>query len=143
VSKLVVGIDGSDASKHALLWAIEEARLRRAEVVALHAWEAPVVTPDLAPEPEIDLPGVIAEGQEAALRFVTAIVAEVAGDVADVTVLASAVEGHAVTVLVEAARGADLLVVGHRGRGGFAGLRLGSVSQQLAQHAPCPVVIHR
>jgi nucleotide-binding universal stress UspA family protein len=142
VSKLVVGIDGSDASKHALRWAIEEARLRGAEVVALYAWDAPLVTPDLAPTPELDLPGLIAEGQEAALRLVKGIVDEVAG-AGNVTVTPTAVEGNAVTVLVEAARDADLLVVGNRGRGGFAELLLGSVSQQVAQHAPCPVVIHR
>jgi nucleotide-binding universal stress UspA family protein len=50
-------------------------------------------------------------------------------------------EGPAAPVLIEAGRGAALLVLGSRGRGGFAGLLLGSVSQQCAQHPPCPVVI--
>lgn len=53
----------------------------------------------------------------------------------------SVLEGTPAQVLVEAAQGADLLVVGTRGHGGFTGLLLGSVSQQAAHHAPCPVVI--
>ncbi len=58
-----------------------------------------------------------------------------------VEVEAEAVEGPPAESLIRAGRGAELLVVGSRGRGGFAGLLLGSVSQQCAQHPPCPVVI--
>jgi nucleotide-binding universal stress UspA family protein len=68
---------------------------------------------------------------------------EVIGDVKDVAVERKAVEGMAAQVLVDEAAGADLLVVGSRGHGGFAGLLLGSVSQQCAHHASCPVVIIR
>jgi nucleotide-binding universal stress UspA family protein len=53
------------------------------------------------------------------------------------------IEGSAVQVLLDAARDADLLVVGSRGHGGFAGLLLGSVSAQLVHHAPCPVLVVR
>jgi nucleotide-binding universal stress UspA family protein len=61
----------------------------------------------------------------------------------DVTIEQRVVEGPAATALIEAAKGAELLVVGSRGHGGFTGLLLGSVSDQVANHAPCPVVIVR
>jgi nucleotide-binding universal stress UspA family protein len=70
-------------------------------------------------------------------------VSEVAGPDPEVEVETVAVHGSAAHSLVEAAANADLLVVGSRGHGGFAGLLLGSVSQQCAHHAPCPVVIVR
>ena len=63
MEKIVVGIDGSDASKNALRWAVEDARARGAEVVALHAYEAPVSVLDAAPATPIDLPGLVAEAQ--------------------------------------------------------------------------------
>ena len=68
---------------------------------------------------------------------------EVAAETAGLDIERTVVEGSAATALLEAAQGADLLVVGSRGRGGFAGLLLGSVSQQCAHHASCPVVIVR
>jgi nucleotide-binding universal stress UspA family protein len=70
-------------------------------------------------------------------------IAEIARDADGVEIESKVVEGGAAEVLVEAVGGDDLLVVGSRGHGGFAGLLLGSVSQQCAQHAPCPVVIVR
>lgn len=141
--KIVVGIDGSEAAKNALRWALEEARLRSAEIVAVHAWEAPPAMPEPGPAPGFDLVGILPEVEEAGERLVKAVVEEVVGDDSDVTVEPVAIQGPAASVLVEAARDADLLVVGSRGHGGFTALLLGSVSQQLAHHAPCPLLIHR
>jgi nucleotide-binding universal stress UspA family protein len=76
-------------------------------------------------------------------KFLKETVAEVVGEGSDVAIEEVTTEGPAAEVLVDAAEGADLLVVGSRGHGGFAGVMLGSVSQQCAQHASCPVVIVR
>jgi nucleotide-binding universal stress UspA family protein len=143
VVKIVVGIDGSEAAKNALRWALEEARLRSAEIVAVHAWEAPSAMPEPGPAPGFDLVGILPEVEEAGERLVKAVVEEVVGDDSDVTVEPVAIQGPAASVLVEAARDADMLVVGSRGHGGFTALLLGSVSKQLAHHAPCPLLIHR
>jgi nucleotide-binding universal stress UspA family protein len=143
VGKIVVGIDGSEAAKNALRWALEEARLRSAEIVAVHAWEAPPAMPEPGPAPGFDLVEILPEVEEAGERLVKAVVEGVVGDDSDVTVEPVAIQGPAASVLVEAARDADLLVVGSRGHGGFTALLLGSVSQQLAHHAPCPLLIHR
>lgn len=143
MAKIVVGIDGSEESRNALRWALDEARLRSAEIVAVHAWEAPPTVPEPGPAPGFDLVGILPEVVEASERLVKAVVEEVVGDDPDVTVEAVTIQGPAASVLVEAARDADMLVVGSRGHGGFAALLLGSVSQQLAHHAPCPLLIHR
>jgi nucleotide-binding universal stress UspA family protein len=141
VEKVVVGIDGSDASKAALRWAVEDARARGAEVVALHAYEVPVPAADAVPVAPVDLPALTAETHEGALRFVSEIVDEVVGKAVAVNVAPIAVEDEPVRALLDAARDADLLVVGHRGHR-LSGL-LGSVSLECAQHAACPVLIHR
>jgi nucleotide-binding universal stress UspA family protein len=141
--KIVVGVDGSDGSKRALRFAVEEARAHGARVVALHSWQPPVLAVDVTPMPPPDIAAEIGNLHENALRLVTAVVEEVVGDDSSVSVEAVAVEGPAASALVDAARDADLLVMGSRGLGGFAGLLLGSVSQQCVQHATCPVVIHR
>ena len=141
--KIVVGVDGSDASRNALIWAFEEARLRGAELVAVHAWEPPPTIPEPGPAPGFDLVAVLPQVEEAGQRLVETVTKEAAGDYADVTYEGVALNGPPVEVLVDAARDADILVVGSRGRGGFAALVLGSVSQALAHHAPCPLLIYR
>jgi nucleotide-binding universal stress UspA family protein len=147
VAKIVVGIDGSETSRDALLWAIDEARLRKVPVVAVHAWEPPPATPEVIPAPmpppRVDPVSVMPQIEAAATRLVEDVVEEVAAGASDVEVTAKARQGPAAHVLAEMAQEDDLLVVGSRGRGGFAALVLGSVSQQCAQHAPCPVVIYR
>jgi nucleotide-binding universal stress UspA family protein len=141
MARIVVGIDGSDHSKKALRWALDEARLRSVSLYVVYAWTLPVYATGygFAPGDLFD-PKVISDG---ATEQLEKAVAEVVGDASDVKVERKAVEGMAAQVLVEEAAGADLLVVGSRGHGGFAGLLLGSVSQQCAQHASCPVVIIR
>jgi nucleotide-binding universal stress UspA family protein len=101
------------------------------------------VPPDVSPAPRLDLVTFVKDVQESALKLVTAVVEEVVGDDPAIDVMVRALEGPAVSVLIDAARGADLLVLGSRGLGGFTGLLVGSVSQQCIQHAPCPVTIHR
>lgn len=141
--RIVVGVDGSQASKEAFSWALAEARLRGDSVVAIHAWTPPYPTPAGLPgglvTPVED--GVDEAVRKAAQEVLAQTVSEAAAD--DVTVEQRLVEGPAATTLIEAADGAELLVVGSRGHGGFTGLLLGSVSQQVANHAPCPVVIVR
>jgi len=145
VGKIVVGVDGSDASKDALRWALDEARLRSDFVVAVHAWQVPVLPVDVGPPPvpALDMVTLLPELERAAQRLVESVVADVVPDDAGVDVQPVAAEGPAATVLIDAARDAELLVVGPRGHGGFLGLLLGSVRMQVAQHAPCPVVIDR
>jgi nucleotide-binding universal stress UspA family protein len=142
VEKIVVGIDGSDASKGALRWAVEDARARGAEVVALHAYEVVVAVTDAVPTAPVDLFGLTAETHDDAQQFVTRVVDEVVGNSVSVDVAPIAVEDSPAKALLDAARDADLLVVGSHGHG-LSGLFLGSVSLECAQHAACPVVIFR
>jgi nucleotide-binding universal stress UspA family protein len=136
---IVVGVDGSDHSIAALRWGVEEARLRRARVLAVYAWRLPHVTTAHEAlhvlEVDLDL------GQEARELLKTIVAQAVPGTDVEIEQVVS--EGSAAPALLAAAERADLLVVGSRGRGGFTGLLLGSVSQQVAQHARCPVVVVR
>ena len=137
---IVVGIDGSESSAEALRWALGEAQLRKTDVLGLHAWTMPAPPGRLGfyAEPLQD-PEPYREGAE---KLVESVVGEVAAG-GDVRVEHRAVQGSAGDVLVQASEGADLLVVGSRGHGGFTGLLLGSVSQQCVTHAKCPVVVLR
>ena len=149
MGRIVVGVDGSPASVAALKFALEEARLRRATVLAVHAWVLPlfegVPGPFLlpvAPDPPLEQARSLLEAQAA--RVLDEAIAHVAAErPADVEVVSKVVEAAPAAALLEAAEDAELLVVGSRGRGGFAGLLLGSVSQRCAQRATCPVVIVR
>jgi nucleotide-binding universal stress UspA family protein len=144
MDRIVVGIDGSEQSKGALRYAVEEGRVHGAPVVAVLAWDAPVPPADATIAPPVDFPALLAEAQAEAEGLLEDVVAEVVGADADgVRVERRAIEGPPAAVLLDAAGVADLLVVGSRGRGGFARLLLGSVSEQVAHHAPCPVLIHR
>lgn len=134
---IVVGVDGSEASIEALRFAIQEARAHGCEVKAVKAWSVP----PLAYGAGWSVPAPLGD-------YATIAQAELDKSLADTDHVASGVvvtpivrEGQAANVLCEQASGADLLVVGSRGLGGFRGLLLGSVSQQCANHAPCPVVI--
>lgn len=139
MARIVVGVDGSGPSLAALRWAVDEGRRRGAAVEAVHAWSYPAVTSvaGLVPRPAAAHDDLAAEAQAVLDDPCDALGPEGAG------VARVLQEGPVARCLLEAAEGADLLVVGSRGRGGFAGLLLGSVSQQVAHHAPCPVVIVR
>lgn len=138
---LVVGVDGSEQSLQALRWAIDEARLRQEPVTLVMTYSIP-----LSYQPYGDLPGagdprLEEESSHAAQQELDQALEQV--DVPEgVEVATEIVEDHQpAKALTERASRDDLLVVGSRGRGGFKGLLLGSVSQQCAQHANCPVVI--
>jgi len=141
VKRIVVGVDGSDASKAALAWAADEAELRGTDVLALLAWMPTVAV--AGPWPAIVPVSVPEEVEQAADATLAAVVDEVLGEEPKVHVVERVVHGAAAPALVEAAGHAELLVVGSRGLGGFSGMLLGSVSHQCAQHASCPVVIVR
>lgn len=133
---IVVGVDGSEGSRQAFRFALAEARLRQASLKAVLAWALPFsggATTGM-------LPSLLADFQTEAERSLDDAILE-AGGAEDVVLEKVVVEGAAGHALIEAAKGAELIVVGSRGRGGFKGLLLGSVSQQCAHHAPCPVVI--
>jgi nucleotide-binding universal stress UspA family protein len=140
LSKIVVGVDGSPGSRVALHWAHDEARLRHVPLEAVIVWQFPVMTSLPAfgamPPPE-DLSG----DAENALLQVLADEGVTSTDEVPVTTIVA--EGAAAPALLGAAADADLLVVGHRGHGGFTGLLLGSVSQHCVSHAACPVVVVR
>jgi nucleotide-binding universal stress UspA family protein len=141
MSRIVVGVDGSEHASQALRWALSEARLRGCPVLAVHAWESPYMpTADYGAAPFLIPVETIEENAERTLA--EALVA-VASETSGVELERRIVEGSAARVLTELAQMEDLVVVGSRGRGGFAGLLLGSTSQQCAQHARCPVVIVR
>jgi nucleotide-binding universal stress UspA family protein len=140
MQRIVVGVDGSENSRVALDWALAEAQLRHASVDVVNAWQ-PVFIVGFGGMPGGAAVQEDAAHEEEAHRVLDEMTAGTHPTDPAVTIDKVAVRGLSASALLEAAKGADLLVVGSRGRGGFAGLLLGSVSQQVAQHAECPVVI--
>jgi nucleotide-binding universal stress UspA family protein len=137
-STIVVGVDGSEGSRHALEFALDEARCRGAEVKAVAAWHIP---PSIYDGGWVPVQVDVAEFEEIAREKLDKCLVEEKVAECGVAVTPILREGQAADVLVAEARGANLLVVGSRGLGGFKGLLLGSVSQQCAHHARCPVAI--
>jgi nucleotide-binding universal stress UspA family protein len=138
MQRIVVGVDGSENSRRALEWAIEEAKIRRAQLTVVSAWQIPNVV----------LSSTVATAaydsdvwKSAATETLDTMLRAVDSDGLSAGLDRQVVEGPPAKMLLDVAKGADLIVVGSRGRGGFAGLLLGSVSQQVAHHADCPVVI--
>ena len=136
MGRIVVGLDASEDSLRALRWALDEAELREAELELVHSYP----TPEL-----VALPAVVTLPSDEQLRFaaediITEALERVGGP-RGVHVTMVARPGGAATVLCEVAEGADLLVVGARGLGGFRGLLLGSVTHQVVAHSPCPVLV--
>jgi nucleotide-binding universal stress UspA family protein len=146
MNEIVVGVDGSEESRAALDWAVEEGRLRQAPVLAIHAWEVPMVpAPTGLVPPSVEVVGDLTELREDAASLVEMMVREIAGDAADVEIRPLTVEDKPVRALLDAAErnDAQMIVVGSRGHGGFVSLLIGSTSDQVARHATCPVVVHR
>jgi nucleotide-binding universal stress UspA family protein len=130
--QIVIGFDGSPHSRAALRWSLDQAASLNGGVTAVLAWQVPLVS----------VPGAFdrAELEEAYRQFLIKTVSEIVPSpkVPLATVLA---EGDPTQSLITASQGADMLVLGIRGRTGFAGLMLGSVSQACAANASCPVVL--
>jgi nucleotide-binding universal stress UspA family protein len=140
---IVVGVDHSAGAKAAVRFALDEARLRQATLRVVHAWQFGYIG---ATGLEGWLPaagGELEDFRQAAAAALDETLRDVGADTDGVAIERRVDQGTPAAVLVEESRGADLLVVGSRGHGGFAQLLLGSVSQQCAQHAFCPVVIVR
>jgi len=133
---IVVGVDGSEPSKHALAWAAEEARLRGASLRVVTAWHIPTV---IYPS---DIDSYATEPEAARVRL-DGEIAEILGPHPDITVSRIVDVGPAARLILQHAEDASLVVVGWRGHGGFGGLLLGATSSQIAHHATCPVTIVR
>jgi nucleotide-binding universal stress UspA family protein len=140
---IIVGVDGSEHSRHALAWAMREAVKHHLPltVMSIHPPSARPATsiywgvhsyPENSFDPEL--------ARAAVQQFVDKVAGEI-GEAPEITV--SVGTGDVTEELVNASRDADMLVVGSRGGGGFARLLMGSVSSQVVQHASCPVVVIR
>lgn len=139
--QVVVGVDGSAESVEALRWAAAYAAATSATISAVLSWHYPaaagIVPPGIAPKPLTD--EVRATMREALDKALT----EVFGTTTPPNVRAKIAYGHPAVVLVEESQHADLLVVGNRGHGAFAGMLTGSVSIHCVNNAHCPVVVVR
>lgn len=133
--RIVVGVDGSPASVRALQQAVELAAALGAEVDAVHTWLVSYGATELSMMPAVPSTELQAAAEQTLAEAVAAV------DAKGVTVNRIVTEGDAASTLLEAAEGADMLVVGSRGHGGFVGLLLGSVSHKVIHHAPCPVLV--
>lgn len=132
---VVVGIDGSESSKHALRWAARIARAEDARIEVVGTWQWPyaygwtaAVPMEYSPEQDLE-------------KVLNDVVGEVFDSGRPVDLTVRVLEGDPARVLIELSETALLVVVGSRGRGGFAGLVLGSVSRKVAELAKCPVLI--
>src|SRR5262245_3732734 len=145
--RIVVGVDGSEHGMEALRWAVREAELRGATLVAVHAWTylppAPLAEPGMIPMPSPTIVEDASAEREAADSVLGRALAEALSEAPGVTVEQLVAEGSPGDVLVKQSEGADLVVVGSHGRGGFASALLGSVSGHVAHHAHCPTTIVR
>jgi nucleotide-binding universal stress UspA family protein len=137
---VVVGVDGSKLSAKAIDFAFDQAEALGARVIAVYAWTSPFLTYD---DGQTMLQFNEAEVQESGRVLVAESVAGAMADHPDVECETRLISGSAARALLVTAESASLMVVGSRGRGGFTGLLLGSVSQSVLHHAPCPVAIVR
>jgi nucleotide-binding universal stress UspA family protein len=134
--RIVVGIDGSNSSRRALRWALEEGRLRGATVDVVHAWQPPLIVPS----PFVGVPLDTTVVEKYARSVLDKVVDEATGH-GGTPVERILVQGGAASAVLDTAHGAAVVVLGSRGRGGFTGLVLGSVTHHVAHHVRCPLVI--
>jgi nucleotide-binding universal stress UspA family protein len=140
MSGIVVGIDGSHNSSHALEWAMSEAALRAADLTVITVNSVPVGYWSGQP---VELPGdaerveeIRKSAQEAVDKAAVAL-----GDKQPKSVTVVAISGFPAKTLIDTSAGADLMVVGSRGGGGFGPLVLGSICSQVVHHSKCPVAV--
>jgi nucleotide-binding universal stress UspA family protein len=138
MGKIVVGVDGSTGSRDALRWAFTEAKLRNDVLEAVIVWQYPIT----ASLPTFGAMNTPDDFEVDARSTLLAILADegISAD-APIPVTTLVAEGNPARALLDASEGADLLVVGSRGHGGFTGVLVGSISQQCVHHAKCPVVV--
>ena len=137
--QIVVGIDGSGGGAKALAFAFEEAQRRDADLVGIYVWHYPTLAATPAPFGGVPLPP-IEEMESAAQEGLNHILEGI--EIPEGVRFEGVVrEGSPARVLIESSEDADLIVIGTRGHGGFTGLLLGSVSQQVVSHAKCPVLV--
>jgi len=134
--RVVVGVDGSEAGAKALEWAIGYAHQSPAVIDVVTAWTFPMVE-------GYALTHTVGEVEDMAREVVTAAMSHVAYEAPDIVVRGETADGEPGRVLVDAAQGADLLVVGARGESGLHRLFLGSVSTYCAKNASCSVMVVR
>lgn len=132
---VVAAVDGSDAGQQALAWAVEEARVRGAPVTVVHAWHQPYLDGYPFGRDTIDEPTY----ERGSRRLLDEAVARC--DPQGVTIERRSSQGTPAAVILGAASAAEVVVMGSRGLGGFRGMLLGSVTNQVTHHAPCPVVV--
>lgn len=132
--RVVVGVDGSAPSKAALRWAIRYASLTDGVVEAVIAWDYPA---NYEWAPVIDGEGF----HDAAATLIEKAVRETTEGDTSVKLMTTVAQGHPAQVLLDEARGADILVVGNRGHGAFTSALIGSTSERCVRHALCPVVV--
>jgi nucleotide-binding universal stress UspA family protein len=140
VPGIIVGIDGSDHSRRALEWATREAALRHAPLTVLTVRRT-VSGYVSGPIPNPDEAVLVEQARAMAQEQADGALEKVGAGSQPESVTVQVIDGLPAKTLLEAATGADMLVVGSRGAGGFQRLLLGSVSTQVTHHAPCPVVV--
>ncbi len=133
--RIVVGVDGSPASLRALQQAVDLAAALGAEVDAVHTWLVSYGATELSMMPAIPSTDLQAAAEQTLADAVASV------DAKGVTINRIVTEGDAASTLLDVASGAEMLVVGSRGHGGFVGLLLGSVTHKVIHHAPCPVLV--
>jgi nucleotide-binding universal stress UspA family protein len=138
---ILVGVDGSPSSRTALTWAAAEAADHQADLVVLNVWERELLLPPIG-GPSVPQTAVPDPSELAADNLIR-VIKDVLGEDPPVLVQPRVKPGNPAEVLIEESQDAALLVVGTRGRGGFTGLVLGSVSQHVAAYAKCPVTVVR
>ena len=141
MSGIFVGVDGSTHSQTALDWAMREAGIRHAPLTVITVHE--VAASGWGGSLEFPADEIMREEASKAVQEAVDQTAAQLGDAGPAEITVQALIGHPAPLLIEASKTADLLVVGSRGSGGFARLLLGSVSNQVAEHAQCPVTIIR
>jgi nucleotide-binding universal stress UspA family protein len=139
--RVVVGVDSSEPARRALAMAALEAELRNADLDVVGVWSFPTYVDPMGGV--YPLPGQVDRTREREEATVKAEVERVLGRTPKVRVEVLTPSGNTASELIAAAAGAELLVVGSRGRGGFLSMLLGSTASHCVRHATCPVMVVR